>query len=150
MKKVWKIVGAVAAVIVVLCGGFLYWTTWSGSTKEIESVAGQFKPDSSWEQIDNQVIPPMTVCLDSECPSVHRSWKTGENLTKEDFQRVLENSNWKFSIEGDCKPRSNITSSGGHTLCSAIGMQDDYSINLVVMGDYENTLNGHIVLFVNK
>ena len=150
MKRVWKIIGVAAAIIFVLCAAFLYWTTWSGSTKEIESVAGQFKPDSQWKQTGNQVVPPRTVCLDQKCPSVHRTWETGANLTKEDLQRVLANSNWKFDIKDDCRPSPNVISSGGQTLCSASGADGDYSIDVVVMGDYENELKGRIALFVDK
>lgn len=150
MKRVWKVIGIIAIIVAVLLAAFLYWTTWTGSSKEIETVANQFKPDPSWQQVTNQVIPPKTTCLDEECPSVHRRWKTNANLTKEEFRRVLEDSGWNFNIEDDCQPSSNVSSSGGQSLCSVSGMKNGYSVRVVVEGDYENIANGHIVLFVNK
>lgn len=151
MKKAWKIIGIVCAAIVLVVAALLYWSTWEGSTKDIEAVANQLKVQNGWIQVTNQVTPPRNLCLgDTQCPSLHRSWKTKANLTKDDFHSILTDSNWTFNVEGDCEPSQNITSSGGQTLCSAEGVKEGYSIKIVVSGDYGNNTNGHLSLFIEK
>lgn len=143
MKR-WKIITGIALLVFAVAFFFLF--MFQGSTKPIESVAGQFKPSAGWQLVDNQVIPPTYLCFEANCPSVHRSWKTGESLTKEQLQDVLNASGWGFEIEGDCLVNPNI--GGVSPLCSTDGRIQKYNVSLVVWGA-SGGQRGSIVLSVN-
>lgn len=149
MSKVWKTISVLAITVIVLFGGFLYWTTWSWGAKEIEAVADQFKPDAGWEQITNQVIPSRTICLDEKCPSVHRSWKTGKIITQDRLKTLLADSGWNFEIQGDCLPSPNISGSG-ESVCRAEGSSNEYRVSVTVVGDYNDSSPARVVLFIDK
>lgn len=136
-------------VVIVLAAGFFFLFIYQGSSKPIEDVADQFQPDKSWQLVDNRVVPPTFTCLEANCPSVHRSWKIGKNLTKDEFQRLLDDSGWDFAIEGTCVAESRVTGTPG-TVCSAHGERNGYQIEVEVVGVYDDPSDSGIVLRVDK
>lgn len=128
-RKVWS---SILIVIVILVGGFIYWFTWTGSTKDIEAVANQFKPDSSWKLVRDMVEPPATTCIDVTCPSLARTWETGGLLTNEEFQAALDRSGWDFKIDGKCDELPVNDSSRYIGTCSAEGVYGKYIISIGV------------------
>ena len=146
MKR-WQIV--VVAVVLILGTAFFFLFMYQGSSKPIEAVADQFKPAKNWQLVDDQVVPPTFMCFEANCPSVHRSWRTGGNLTKQEFQVILDASNWRFNIQGDCLPHANISGSG-ETLCDAQGHVNGYDIDVTAIGSFGDSTNGRVTLSVNK
>lgn len=131
----------------LLVVGFIF--IYQGSPKEIVAVADQFQPDESWQLTTERIVPPAFTCLEANCPSVHRTWETGDNITKQEFQKVLNDSGWNFVIEDDCLPRANITGSG-QTLCGAKGHIGDYQINVNAVGGNDSQSDGRIILSIEK
>lgn len=102
MNKRWlKILLFVAAPIVV--GGLFYWFTWAGTTKPIESVADQFKPDSSWKLVKSEAKAP-GLCIAETCPRLQRTWEMSEPLSQEQLVDAVKESGWtNVAIEKGCE-----------------------------------------------
>lgn len=131
-KHQWIIGGAIIALSTLLLV-FLSWFFYTGSTKEIVAVADQFKPDSSWELVSENIQPPATVCIDIECPSVHRSWNTHTLISKEKLVKQINLSGWSFHIDNDCILSPDIFGAG-ITVCSAKGVIGDYAVTVSING----------------
>lgn len=130
MKHKTLIGASIAVAVALLLGGFIF--TYQGSPKEIVAVADQFQPPTNWELTDERIVPPAFMCLEANCPSVHRSWKTDGILTKEQFHAVLNNSGWDFTIVGECTLNPNV--SGSIPLCSAEGVDGQYRVSTTAWG----------------
>ena len=130
-KLEWKI----GSVVLIVFFGLFVWGIvslfWTGSSKEIQSVADQFQADSSWKLTQNQIEGPKNWCGDLVCPSVSRQWKTDHTLSKEELKSVLNKSGWDFPINESCLPNKNAF--GAHiTACSAKGIVDKYRISVSI------------------
>lgn len=132
-KRRWMITSGIIVALLVAFFGFLAWFFYVGSSKEIVAIADQFKPDSSWELVSENIQPPATFCVDVECPSVHRSWNTHTLISKVKLQQQLELSGWKFKIDNDCSLSPNIFGTGT-TICSASGIVNGYSATVSISG----------------
>ena len=123
----------------IIIGGFIGvaalfgWVMYIGSSKEIVAVANQFKPDASWKLESESIVPPRTLCIDVECPSVGRVWKTKNLVSKVELRKQLDKSGWDFPIEDDCllDPGS---WGAALPLCTARGNVDNYDISVSVRG----------------
>ncbi len=127
MNKRWKkIVLYAAALIIAALAVFVYWITWTGNTDHIESVADQFKADSSWELVSDHVKPPKTVCIEGGCPSLNRTWITSKPLTQDELSDVVKRSGWNdVKIEKGCEPRKD-------SVCPVRGTVDKYEVVIYV------------------
>jgi len=148
MKKGWKNIALITTISVVVFGGSIFWLGWSGSAKDLEQVANQFRPNSSWELKSETIEPPRTLCFDVTCPSLRREWRTDAPLSRDDFLSILMKSGWDFSIKGDCKLDQN--SYGDNiSLCSASGIVDNYRVEITVSGS-NPVKNAFVELGVEK
>ena len=136
------------AVVLLLAAAFFFLFMYEGSSKPIEAVADQLKPNSNWQLVDNKIVAPTFTCLEANCPSVHRSWKTGKVLAKDEFQRILDNSGWNFDIADDCQASQN--SGGINPLCSAEGEVKTYKISLAVWGSSDEGSGTFVLTVANK
>lgn len=133
MPKIWKILLSLAGLALAVLAFLVFY---QGSTEPIERVANQFKPNGEWALTTKRVTPPQFHCLGgTRCPSLHRSWKTGTILTKEEIWRVVRLSGWDFPIEGDCEP-SPLASGSPGSVCFAKGVVDGFDVNVTVFGTY--------------
>lgn len=148
MKKIWKIIGIIAAVLVVLIGGLLAWLSWEGSPKEIVSVADEFKPGASWELVREEIIPPRNSCIDVHCPHVHREWQSEEPMTLEAIREILKKAGWsKVAVSGSCN-WDQQRDGKGH--CSAEGdVTSNYGVQIYIENDKSKEHSGHVTLFVD-
>lgn len=111
--------------------GFLVWFFYVGSPREMISVADQLKTDPDWELASESIQPPRTVCIDGDCPSLSRQWRTDHTLSRDEFAVLLQKSGWNFTIDGDCLPNS--YNFGDHVrLCSAKGNIGEYDVIIAI------------------
>lgn len=128
-KNVLIVLGIILGAIIA----FLVWFFYVGSPKEMVSVADQLKTDPDWELVSEGIHPPRTVCIDGDCPSLSRQWKTDHTLSRDEFVTLLQKSGWNLTIDGDCQPRHDVL--GSHIrLCSAEGNIDGYNVVIAVNG----------------
>ena len=114
---------AIAVAVLLIVGGF-FWLTWSGSTKDIESVANQFKADSSWKLVSSSVTPPRTLCIGQSCPNLSRKWLASKTVTESDLKKVLLSSGWSnVKIE-------NQNCMEGSQFCTADGKVNQYTVQI--------------------
>ncbi len=130
-KRNWAIGSAIIIAFFLVAITGIVWFLHVGSPDKILAVADQFQPDPSWQLVSERVEAPRKTCIDIECPSVSRRWRTGASLTRDEFATLLKETGWDFEIEGSCKvdpsDRSDYTA-----LCSATGIINNYRVTLTV------------------
>lgn len=146
---IWQILGIVIGSILTLAVGYLIIGSIKGDTRPILSVANEYKPDPAWRLRNENVTPPLIFCVGGvRCPSVHRSWKLGTIISKDNFRAVLDRSGWNFSITGDCEPPLNVSGETGITICEARGKKQGFDIAVSMSGAFNNPENAVITLSV--
>lgn len=130
-KRRWLIGSAIIIALLVTFVGFLIWFFYIGSSREIITVADRFKPDPSWQLKSEKIEPPRTICIDVECPSVWRQWKTNEFVSYDTLRDRLTSSGLDLEIDGDCtlNPADNTEDM---KVCSASGVSGEYEISVTV------------------
>ncbi len=130
MNKKWRKILLFALPPVVIIGGFIYWLMWTGTTDDIEAVADQFQPDSSWTLVQSSSNPPATICA-SACPSLTRNWTTKEPVTQDDLVDTVNRSGWGgVKIKSSCNPED--AASKGN-VCGMYGQVDRYKVDIFVL-----------------
>lgn len=128
-KKIAIILGSLLAILFISLAFMLFW---EGNTKEIISVADEFKAPSSWRLKSEMIRPPKVVCLDGgTCPEVARLWTSDKQLTKEDFDKILKDSGFTFPIKGDCLAPSNSAGDSIY-LCDASGVVRNFDVSISI------------------
>jgi len=123
------------AVPLTLLACFIGWATWVGDTKDIESVADQFKVDSSWKLESSVANPPSTLCIDSKCPYVYRTWSPKNPITNtEEFQKIATIGGQKMKLLDDCFYISTSPGEGPSNSCDASIVFKGYQIWLHYYG----------------
>lgn len=93
------------------------------NTERILAVADRFIPNPSWEPIVDNYEPSRFLCIgDVACPSVHRSWRTDEQFSYEDFIQFMEQGGARVTVEPGCTLKQSPQPESGH--CSAYGVID--------------------------
>lgn len=126
-----RIIIWVTAALLIVIGGYTAWSVFEGSSSEVVAVANQFKPDSSWELKAESIQGSRKICIDVECPSVWRQWKTDNLVSKDELSQNLHASGWNFEIEGDCvlDPADKVEDK---KVCSASGTADGYTVLVTI------------------
>ena len=134
----------ITAFLVVIIG-FGIWFTWTGSTKDIESVANQFKADSSWKLASDYAEPPRNVCLNTgACPNLSRIWVTPEPLTQNELLSTVKRSGWdSVDVEKDCQPRDDF-------VCPVSGMINEYKVVIYANDGAASNDKPSVSLFIEK
>lgn len=137
-------------LFITLLAGAVIWLGWSGSTKDIEAVANQFKPDSSWELAGSSITPPRTICLEGGCPSLGRVWKTGSVVDAEELQNILDKSGWSGINLGDRSCFDRLVAESNDLSCSADGEINQYAVQ--IYSDNNNNIYHAptITLYISK
>lgn len=148
----WRIVALVAGGVILLPVLFVVIGFWPGSTKDIEAIANEFQPGDSWQLESERITPPRLICLQADCGEVSKSWELEENITTEDFVSILERSGWGDMIPDGikCDTKSNVTSSGGQTMCEASGLRGGYNVEVRATGNYGNNLNASVSIWIHS
>lgn len=132
-RRRWKIGSAIIIGFFIAAIAFFGWLFYVGSPKEIVAVADQFKPDPSWTLENEHVVPPQTMCIDVECPSLSKTWATKHLLTREELQKRLDISGWEFQIDGDCLIKGNYYGTA-LPVCSARGIINNFEVVVSIRG----------------
>ena len=116
---------------ILLVGSIIFVSVYKGSTKEITAVADQFKPDADWVETNNNVTPPMILCLsDIKCPSVYRSWTANRPVSTDELIEKIKHAGWgNLKIEGDCNTTS-FASGTPSGICDAYGTVGEYDVSV--------------------
>lgn len=131
-KRRWQIGSAIVIALLIAFIALLSWIFYVGSSKDIVAVADQFKPDPSWELKSESIVPPQTLCIDVECPSVWRQWKTPNTLSIKELTNVLNTSQLDLAIKGDCNLIDPNRYGNNIDICSASGVYNEYNIDVTV------------------
>ena len=129
-KRKWVFLGVLVFIVANI--GFIIWFFHVGSTNEIESVANQFKPDTSWKLTTSDIQPPRTLCIDVECPRVLKQWESKTAITADDLSLLLKKSGWDFRIDGDCVLDNPNRYGDSVEVCSASGFINGYDVSVSV------------------
>ncbi len=128
-SKRWLLISGSA--ILLALAAFLLPFVYTGDTKPIRQVADQLKAPSNWTLQTEQIEPPRLVCLgDNPCPSLQRTWKIGNEISKLEFKTILENSDLHFPVEGSCQ--KDIGDSGTFPVCTAEGRSGQFILNVAL------------------
>lgn len=132
--KIGKTIFTVIAAVVVSVGLLMLIFALGnipGDTKPILRVADKFKPGSQWQLKDENVRSPVLMCISGPCPSVSRTWEVNDVVGTKELQAMLDQTEWRFPITGDCE-ESLQTASNYSALCSAEGKDGDFTVRLSV------------------
>lgn len=115
-------------VFLLLLAAYFLWAFLPGSTEKIESIADQFKPESSWKLASETITPPYNVCIDAQCEKLRKVWDLGEELkTTEQFQKIA-------TLDGSALNLTACTISTGTDenlkLCRASDEVDEYIVTV--------------------
>lgn len=137
-------------VVIILLGAMVFIFLQKGSSSEIESIADQLQTDQDWQLVTSLTEPPRIICLgDNPCPSVHRAWRTNAVLSRSEFEKLLAASGWSdFVIEDDCTPQKNVLDR--MTTCRAVGMHDNYRVEVAIGGNYYDSRDNRVSLFIRQ
>lgn len=137
-------------MVIVLLGATAFIFLYKGSSSDIESIADQLRTNKDWQLVTSSTEPPRIICLgDNPCPSVHRAWRTNAVLSRSDFEKLLTASDWgDFVIEDDCTPQKNVLDR--MTVCRAVGMHDNYRVEVVIGGNYYDSRDNRVSLFIRQ
>jgi hypothetical protein len=118
-------------LVIVIVGFQLFRVIYEHPPEDMIKISDQFAPGRSWELVTVKVEPKRVLCVDVECPSVWKQWKTEFNITRTDFSELIRSMNWNLKIDGDCaKDSSSYGDNIG--LCSASGIIDSYNVKLTL------------------
>ncbi len=130
MNKKWRKILLFALPPVVIVGGFIYWLMWTGTTDDIEAVADQFQPDSSWTLVQSSSNPPATICA-SACPSLTRNWDMDSTATQDDIINAVKRSGWAdVKIRNGCDPEQ-VAQNGN--FCTMYGFVEGYQVQIIAL-----------------
>ena len=141
--------GISIGIFFIVIIGIAIWSTWSGNSREIESVANQFKPDSSWRLVSSRTEPPRNMCLgDTACPSIWRLWALQSPIENVDqFQKIATIDGNKMKILDECFYVATPEGKQPSSSCDASIIVHGYQIRLSLYGSEQP---GEIGLTVEK
>jgi hypothetical protein len=72
------------------------------------SQADRFAIPGDWKQTRETVRPERFMCISTNpCPSLHRTWETGKELTEDDITAVFSGVGFGMKADRPCERRSN-------------------------------------------
>lgn len=131
--------------------GFILLSSYTGSTEPIKKLASQLKTDPNWELVGEKIEPPRLseyVCYaGNRCPSLHREWRLGEDMTRPQFEKMLQTSGWELDIRGDCNPSFHVI--GESFVCSAQGTVENYDVEVWLRKNKNKENSTKLILSIN-
>ena len=100
-------------------------------TANMLSRAGRFAIPAEWKLTRETVRPERFMCISTNpCPSLHRTWDTGKELTDDDVTAVFSEVGFEMKADGPCKRPSNVI--GKTPICIFTGTDGEYDYFLSV------------------
>ncbi|WP_350005479.1 hypothetical protein [Pseudarthrobacter sp. WHRI 8279] len=94
-------------------------------TDRMLSQADRFAIPADWKLTRETVRPERFMCISTNpCPSLHRTWETGKELTADDITAVLSGVDFEMKADRPCKRRSNDI--GNAAICSSRGNDGEF------------------------
>ena len=116
--RLWLVFAVILALGVT--AHFVLRSAEDGVTDRMLSGAARFAIPADWKLIRETVRPERFMCISTNpCPSLHRAWETGKELTDEDVARVLSGLGFEMRWEGPCRRPSNVI--GDSPICTSRG-----------------------------
>lgn len=117
----------VCAVILVLAATafFAVRSAEDKVTDRMLSQAGRFTIPANWKLTRETVRPERFMCISTNpCPSLHRTWETGKELTEDDITAVFSGVDFGMKADEPCKRRSNDI--GDTPICISRGTDGEF------------------------
>lgn len=124
-------------LIIVIVGFLLFRTVYEQPPEDMIKISDQFTPGRSWKLVTARIEPKRVLCVDVECPSVWKQWKTESPITKTELSNLLQMAGWHFTIDGSCGldpkyPEDNAK------VCEASGIINHYGVQVTIRGSSSN------------
>lgn len=130
MSKTFKTVGIAVGVVLVIIAAIVVWGFMPGSTKDLQRIADQFMPESSWTLESESVRPYRAICLDGGCDELSKRWTLVNAITdKTSFQSIAVVDNQKLAVKPDCFINT-YTNEPTQLACDASLAIDGYVVTL--------------------
>jgi hypothetical protein len=97
-----------------------------GQGSRPNAVTGsRFAIPADWKLTLETVRPERLMCISTNpCPSLHRTWGTGKELTEDDITAVFSEVGFGMKAVGPCKRRSNDI--GDTPICISRGTDEEF------------------------
>jgi hypothetical protein len=100
-------------------------------TDRMLSGAGRFAIPADWKLTRETVRPERFMCISTNpCPSLHRAWETGKELTEDDITAVLADVGFGMKADRPCERRSNVI--GNSPICTSSGSDGELQYSFTV------------------
>lgn len=149
-KNIVKKIALGSLVVLLLFIAWLLWAFLPGSTKKLEAIGNQFKPEPSWTLVTEQVNPPFNICIGAQCNQLNKRWSVGSTIDPDVFYDAISKSGWQddLKITEKCDTAESNSTGSGSTQCEAIGTIEDYEINIRAVTSYTETNGSDIILSI--
>ncbi|MDT0168894.1 hypothetical protein [Pseudarthrobacter sp. BRE9] len=110
-------------------------------TDRMLSGAGRFAIPAEWKLTRETVRPERFMCISTNpCPSLHRTWDTGKELTDADVAALMSGLGFDMATDHPCKRDARIIGDG--SICTSTGTDGefDYWLNVTSPGPGEPQL----------
>lgn len=94
-------------------------------TDRMLSQAGRFTIPDDWNLTRETVRPERFMCISTNpCPSLHRTWETGRELTADDITAVFSGVGFGMKADGPCERSSKVI--GNEPICTSRGSDGEF------------------------
>jgi hypothetical protein len=122
-RRFWLVIGVI--LILAATAFFVVRSAEDKVTDRMLSGAGQFDIPADWKLAQEVVRPERFLCMSTNpCPSLHRAWETGKELTEEDIRAVLADVGFGMDADSPCKRRANVI--GNDPICTSRGSDGEF------------------------
>ncbi|MFD0047023.1 hypothetical protein ACFVGV_17715 [Pseudarthrobacter scleromae] len=89
------------------------------------SQADRLAIPGDWKLTRETVRPERFMCISTNpCPSLHRTWETGKELTEDDITAVFSGVRFRMKADRPCERRSNVI--GKSPICASRGSDGEF------------------------
>lgn len=115
------------------------------ATAPMVAIADDLYPDPGWKEDAHNVSGgPFCLGIDVPCDSMWRGYRTKQEITNADLQRISDGAGLGSKVEGNCSKKGTDPFSGMHEVCSISGVKDGYdvkvSVSTIVEGNPERII----------
>ena len=122
-RRVWLVFGVI--LVLAASAHFMVRSAEDKVTDRTLSQAARFAIPAEWKLTRETVRPERFMCISTNpCPSLHRTWDTGKELTEDDVAAVLSGVGFEMKADRPCKRRSNDI--GDAPICSSRGNDGEF------------------------
>lgn len=127
------------SVFILFISLFIAAIQWTGSTREIVSVADRFQPSNVWKLETERVEPPRLICIqDIPCPEVFKRWSTNAAVSAVDLNSTVKTVNLNLTLDDNCFKQNTMQGLNVPT-CDATGIYDHYRVSVWISEDTDTS-----------